>query len=690
MSARKDPYRYFRIEAQELLEGLGQGLLQLETSTDEELKKLLLRHAHTLKGAARVVKRSDIGDLAHRLEDLLAGARIDGAKAEPATVDEALGIVDQIRRLVASLDSTEETSDATESGDDEPSRQGAEAAGHALEGDQPSIRVAVSEMDRLLQAVAEAHNAAGALHGESARLDSLRSTARGVLSQLGDGTSPQANAVEPAMERLVEQIDGTHQSLRELTEQVVRELDELRALASELRLVPARVLTDELQRVVRDAARTLERQVQLFVSGEETHVDAHVLARLRAALGHVVRNSVAHGIEPSSERERLGKARSGRIELSIRRLGHRVSIECRDDGRGIDYAAVRRAAIEAGVVEARAGAALDEKALGQLLLQGGISTSHAVTGVSGRGVGLDAVRHEVQSLRGELTMTSEWGRGTSVEILVPISLSRLPTLAMYVDETELLVPLDSVRQALRIPGKEIERDASGERVVVGGKVLPFLPLRRALDARPSEAPNWQSALIIEAEGKRAAIGVDRLGTASSVVVRAVPDHARPQALVSGAVLDERNVVQLLLSPPQLVRAASLHSPVTTVQTTKKKQSILVVDDSLTSRMLEQSILESAGYDVGLAVNGQEGLNEARKKRYALFIVDVEMPKMNGFEFISTIRADPDLRDTPAILVTSRADPEDKRRGKEAGARAYIVKSEFDQTVLLETIRRLVG
>jgi two-component system chemotaxis sensor kinase CheA len=195
---------------------------------------------------------------------------------------------------------------------------------------------------------------------------------------------------------------------------------------------------------------------------------------------------------------------------------------------------------------------------------------------------------------------------------------------------------------------------------------------------------------VEAEGRLVAVGVDRLGGARSVVVRGIPAHVAAEAIVAGAAFDEDGVVQLVLAPQALVRAASEPRAAEPRPELAAPPRLLVIDDSLTTRMLEQSILESAGYQVDLAVSGEEGLEMARGCRYGVFIVDVEMPGMNGFEFISEVSADATLRDTPAILVTSRSDPTDKRRGKEVGARAYIVKSEFDQDELIDSIRRLVG
>lgn len=677
----KDPYRYFRIEAQELLEGLGQGLLELEKGPDLEVVKRLLRHAHTFKGASRVVKQTDIGDLAHRLEDLLSPHREAGGPVERSTIDRALELLDRIRQLVAALGTASHVPRTAEP---------AQARLEPAPNEQQTIRIAVRDLDALIESAHEAHTAASSLRGEGARLERIRSMARDLLADLPPHLSSRSS---DDLQRLVDELDQVRRSTLERVDRTLSELGALRAAASELRLVPAQVLMGDLERVVRDAARALDKDVELRATGGETHIDAHVLTGLRNALVHVVRNSVAHGIEDSAGRLQAGKPPAGRIEISIERRGHRVLLACRDDGRGLELELVRAAAIERGLISPGTAEGMDERGLGQLLLQGGLSTSRSVSSVSGRGVGLDAVRHAIEALEGEISMHSVPGKGTTVELLVPVSLSAMPTLALQVDDVAVLVPLDSVRQTLRVSADDISRDARGERLVVDGRVIPFLPLRRAL-GRPNRArvdlSPMQSAVVIEAEGRLAVIGVDRLGAARSVVVRGIPEQAAAASIVAGAALDDDGFPQLVLAPPALVRAAAEAAPPGDEVAIRELPPLLVVDDSLTTRMLEQSILESAGYEVDLAVSGEEALEKAYARRYGVFVVDVEMPGMNGFELLARIRSDPELRETPAILVTSRADAEDKRRGKDVGARAYIVKSEFDQAELLQTIRRLIG
>jgi two-component system chemotaxis sensor kinase CheA len=326
----------------------------------------------------------------------------------------------------------------------------------------------------------------------------------------------------------------------------------------------------------------------------------------------------------------------------------------------------------------------------KLLLRGGLTTSGAVTEVAGRGIGLDVVREVAAQLGGEVTLTTDAGRGTTFELAVPLSLSSLDALLVEVDGISAAIPLDSVRRTVRLVAADIARTATGESVVHEGRVIPFIPLARPLGRRrPEPKSAARSAVVVAAAEHLAALAVDRLLGTANVVVRPLPAFASAAPVVVGAANDGEGTPQLVLDPAELVAGAQRAEREASSVDAAPTAPVLVIDDSLTTRMLEQSILESAGYEVDLATSAEEGIEKARRRHYALFLVDVEMPGMDGFTFVATTRADPALRETPAILVTSRNAPEDRRRGHDAGAGGYVVKGDFDQAELLALIKRLV-
>ena len=469
----------------------------------------------------------------------------------------------------------------------------------------------------------------------------------------------------------------------------------MRDAAESLRLVAADNVLMALKRTARDSARTLAKQVTFESSGGDIRLDADVLGIVQGALIQIVRNAVAHGIEAESERVAAGKSATGRITVDVTRRGQKILFTCSDDGRGIDLAAVRKAAVDRGLLNPAAGnCGADD--LVRVLLRGGISTSAAVTDVSGRGVGLDVVREALERLGGEVAVRTEPGRGTTFELVIRRSVTSMAALLVEAAHGAGVValPLDAVRQIVRFDSGDVASSAAGASILHDGKAIAFIPLAAAFDATSWPADRVWTALVVAGLGGIAAIGVERMVGTARIVVRPLPERLDGSPIVLGATLDGEGNPQLILDPDALVaaaqspgrdgagRAGPAAQPV--------KRPVLVVDDSLTTRMLEKSILESAGYDVEVASSGEEGLEIARRRRFALILCDVEMPGIDGFTVVERLRADPMLRDTPAILVTSRNAPEDRQRGRDAGAHGYIVKSEFNQADLLRMIAPMVG
>src|SRR6266852_236869 len=685
----KDQYKYFRIEARELLEGLNQGVLELERGgSQKEVLARLLRLAHTLKGASRVVKQPGIAECAHAIEDAFAPYR-DGHELIPRErTNQVLGQLDTIAGKVASLDTS-------------PAELQAEAPRQAGEEVFETFRVEIEEMDRLLEGVSEASVQLRALRQEFDTLDRARQLAGSLVDSVSQQLKVETNEnrwtgngskVRTTAEDLRTYLERLGRNLAVGVDQVEAEFAQVRDATNRLRLLPASSVFSSLERAVRDAAQSLHKEVSFEAVGGANRLDAHVLAALRVGLLHVVRNAVAHGIEHPQERLAAKKRPQGRVELRVEQRGTRVSSLCQDDERGIDVEAVRQVAVRKGLVAASDVASLGLDEAVKIIMKGGVTTTGAVDEVSGRGIGLDVVRETATRLKGDVSIRSEAGKGTTLEICVPVSLSSLAALEVDADGTVAALPLDSVRQTLRVADRDIAHSAEKDSIVYEGKVIPFLSLPRALrkkDADDQKRRFW-SVIVLEGSSGVAAIGVDRLLGTANVVVRPLPPLAVAEVSVTGASLNAEGDPQLVLDPEGLVATANLGRGIRSEVAAAKRPSVLVIDDSLTTRMLEQSILESAGYEVELATSGEEGLEKARAKQYGLFLVDVEMPGMDGFEFVSRTQADARLSAVPSILVTSRSAVEDQRRGEQVGARAYIVKGEFDQGYLLRMTRELIG
>ncbi|MGN6529760.1 MAG: hybrid sensor histidine kinase/response regulator [Burkholderiaceae bacterium] len=677
----KDAYKYFRIEARELLDELGQGVLALERGASaRDGVPPLLRLAHTLKGAARVVRQAGIADAAHRIEDALVPWREEpGVVAHDAVAAVLAGLADMEARLAAL-----------------PAAEGAprEAPAPSAAASRPdaparSLRTEVADMDALLAGLERTHGQVARLrHGREdvaaarALVRGLRMPGRDAGRARGDAApAALADALQAAVARLDELVDTS-------AERLERELRQLRERTERLRLVPAGTLFARLERSARDVADAQGKQVAFEGVGGELRVDASTLDIAQGALAQMVRNAVAHGIEAPDARAAAGKPPVGRVIVEVRRQGRSVVLRCSDDGAGIDLDAVRRSAERRGRLNA--AAPQDADALLRLLLLGGLSTSGTVTEVAGRGVGLDVAREAARRLGGTLSAHTVAGAGTTLELAAPLPLAALDVLMVEAGATVAAVPLDALERALRVGAGDIVRSGARETVLHDGQALPYVALERLLaDGTPAPARARVSVLVLAHAGRRAAVGVDRLGEIASVLSRPLPELAPPCALAAGVATDIDGTPRLVLDAHALVRAAE-DAQAPAVAPPAPPKPVLVVDDSLTTRMLETSILESAGYVVDAAASAEEGLERAKRRRYALFLVDVEMPGMDGFGFVERTRADPALRDVPAMLVSSRASLADRQRGAAAGAQGYIVKGEFAQDEFLARVRQLVG
>jgi len=681
----QDPYKYFLPEAREILEQFSRGVLELEKGEGgAAVVQRLLRLAHTLKGAARVVKQSEIANRAHAIEDVLAPLRESADGSDRGKIDALLQHLDAISGHLAGLapEARVEPAAVKKAVVEEPSR---------------SVRTNLAEADAVLDSVVETHALMNALRSASRNVEHVARLADSLVSQFSAYATDEhrrsglhASRQLALAEELRRRVIGVDRNLGSAIDQMDRELRQLREATERLRLVPVESVFTTLERMARDTARAMSRQVTFKCSGADVRLDAHVLDTLQSALVQIVRNAVAHGIESSEERVRGGKPPAGQVTVAIFRRERRIVISCHDDGRGIDLDAVRRAASQRGAAGSSTKDMTGED-LVRLLLRGGISTSKTVTEESGRGVGLDVVRESVERLGGEVQCRSTLRAGTTFELIIPPSLSSLDALIVEANghAGAVAIPLEAIRSTRRLRGDDITFAGSGASVLHDDKAIPFLPLHAVLGGQAWSAKrNWAAVIIAGTDGL-AAIGVERLFGTARVVLRPLPQHMTASAIVAAASLDADGNPQLVLDPDGLVAAAG-RGKVSDIDTRPAKRPVLVVDDSLTTRMLEQSILESAGYDVDVAESGEEALKRLQEKSYALILCDVEMPGMDGFTLLERIRSDSRSHHIPAILVTSLAEPEHRKRGQDAGAQGYIIKSEFDQAELLSMIKPMMA
>ncbi len=679
-----DILHYFRIEAQELVSELAQGMIDLDRDPgDRAAIRRLFRTAHTLKGASQVVCQPGLAGLAHAIEELLSAFRDGNDPVPAALLREALQLVTQMEMQVATLDRSPHEPDPKV-----PARPPA--------APYETMRVELKELDALLAALSELEvQIAGFQRPEECLVD-----ARRIVDMLGihlhTGSSGGAYAGPEAdrhlltlVDDLARALDRCHVTLQTSRDRTATEVTLLHDRAQRMRLIPTSVLLSTLERAARDAGQMLGKPVSVTSNGGHLHLDSHILETLKDALLQIVRNAVVHGIESAAGRAAAGKSAAGQIRLSVERRDGGVALTCSDDGAGLDIDGIGVAAMRRGLLPPNEGASLTLTSAVELLCAGGISTRVAADMLSGRGIGFNVVNAAVERLFGRLGVQSERGQGTSVEIYVPVSLTAVRSLKVEAGGLAAWIPIDAVARAVRVPAGEVVGTAHDRVVTDAGETLPYLALHDVLESPvPARPGGTETMILLQAGGRRIALGVDRIIGVRDILARPMGSELTSNGLVGATTLDPSGLPELVLEPRRIVEMAPVLAP--PARRNEERLPILIVDDCATSRLVEREILQAAGYEVDLADTGEEGLRRAKRRAYGAFIVDVEMPGMDGFEFVARIHAHPLLTQTPCFLVTSRSAAAYRRRGEEVGVAGYVLKGELMRGDFLEQLRRHTG
>jgi two-component system sensor histidine kinase and response regulator WspE len=470
--------------------------------------------------------------------------------------------------------------------------------------------------------------------------------------------------------------------------------------ALECRMRPFVDATGGFARMVRDVARSLDKQVRFVIAGEATEVDRDILDLLEAPLGHLLRNAVDHGIEAPSLRRALGKPAEGTITLEGRHSAGSLFISVSDDGGGVDLDALRRAIVQKRLASETTAARLSDAELLEFLFLPGFSMRDTVTDVSGRGVGLDAVQDVVRQVRGNLRVTQEVLVGTRFVMQLPLTLSVIRSLIVEVDGEPYGLPLAHVTRTLVLPRASIDLLEGHQHFAFEGRRLGIVTAHQILRSGTFETASDTLNVVVIGQGAACyGVVVDRFLGERMLVVQSldkrlgkVPNIAAGALMENGDPLliadldDWLRAVEKLVVDGELGRVSSGTASV--IAASRKR--VLVVDDSLTVRELERKLLAGRGYDVTVAVDGMDGWNAVRSERFNLVITDIDMPRLDGIELVTLIRRDPQLRETQVMIVSYKDRAEDRQRGLDAGADYYLAKGSFHDQTLLDAVRDLIG
>ncbi|MPY94196.1 MAG: response regulator [Acidimicrobiia bacterium] len=681
-------------ELDEAVRALTDGLLRLEAEGADRARSVtlvreLFRIAHGVKGAAHSADVPAAVVAARRLEESLADSRDRGATVSEAQVAALLAEVDALAAVHRELSGALPAS-ASEAGASPGAARG------ALGGERTGTRVSPTKLDEL-----------------AARVGELATSSRGVeelATRLGAVVEdvPRSSPVHAVLDELAREANGLARRLGRVRSQLADDTFDLTLRSFD-------DACDRLARTVRDLAAASGKQARLDVLGGDVELDRAVIANLREPLLHLVRNAVDHGIELPAERRARGKPEVGTIEVSARVGEGLLEVRVRDDGRGVDIDALRAAALAGGRATAEGDVA-------QLAFEPGLSTAEVVSDVSGRGVGLDAVRARVEAVGGTVALESSPARGTTVTILSPVTITLLRALTVRAAGELVCIPVAAVRRVVSVGPADLHV-IEGRMMLVGagpadggpadggpadggareagpatsgpsreGVAVPVAPLASVVGF-PGDVvgPGNLRLVLVETGDRAAALAVDELVGELELVVKPAPARLAGVAEVLGVAILPDGTGGLVLNPAACLRRATAPAGAALRQAepvaAPRRARILLAEDSLTTRTLERSILEAAGYEVFAAADGAEAWQLLLQHGADVVVSDVHMPRLDGFELCRAIRGADRFADLPVVLVTSLGEPEDRRRGVEAGASAYVVKAEFSQETLLDVIGR---
>lgn len=741
----------FKVEADEHLDAIASGLLLLKkpisAAEQQTLVETVFRAAHSLKGAARAVNLLEVESVCQVLESIFAAWKRKESTPSPQILDLVHQALDDVSHTISdpepqsalslSLHVQALRNRASQPSHSGPAESGIPIAGNPGEGPPLSVaaektpaietvRIAVAKLDaRLLEAeemlaaklitrqsAADLRELADRLAEWEKAWARVQPEAR-AMRQLLDRPEPAtAMSIHPSLRGLVDFVDWNHDYLRSLEGRLVtlcrksaqdnlflgKLVDDLLEDSKNLLMLPLSTFGSFLKRLVRDLCRDQGKQADLVIFGEEVEIDRRILELMKDPLTHLIRNCVDHGIEAPEQRQRLGKVHRATIALTVSLLsGDKVELVLTDDGAGIDVEKVKQAAVKRGVVSSQETRSIsDEEAL-RLIFRSDVSTSAIITQLSGRGLGLAIVQEQTEKLGGKVSVETVRHAGTSIRITLPIALRRVRGILVEAARQLFVVPTTQVERVSRFKPEDVQTVAGGETLVFDGRAVAVTALATVLElSQPEENAEHAErtpVIILRVGEQRTAFAVDAVLGEQEILVKRlgkpllrVRNVAGATVLGSGRVVPILNAADLLESAKNAVGLRPLSAAKDRVK--KEAKSILVVEDSITSRMLIKGILESAGYQVKTAVDGVDAFTLLRSERFDLVISDVEMPRMNGFDLAAKIRLDKKLAELPIILVTALERREDRERGIDVGANAYLVKSNFDQSNLLEVIRRL--
>ncbi|MEP9355924.1 response regulator [Xanthobacter sp. KR7-65] len=732
----------FREEAADHMRAMAREMEVLDQAPDDTaaLAALgsLFRTVHTLKGAARSLSIRPVETLCHKMEDL-CGDIVQGRSSFDVEAHGQLrALTDELQATIArSLARPGAPVDRPAVPTDAESRPGATTAPSApgdgatpphgavpaVSDPLPSatslpppvavapaarsepgvgtgfVRIETSRIQRLGLMAEDllAPRLAGQARAEEARrlVADIADLRRAAGAGSGLGGAEALKAMETAARRLAAALTDDSRTLKVTADGLAAEL-------RSARMMPAGEMLAVFPAMVADLAREMGKSADWHTLGEDLMIDRQVAELVKDPLLHMVRNALDHGIETPAARVKAGKPPAGAITLSIAPAENgRVAIEVSDDGAGIDLAAVREAAVRSRLLSTEEAKAASDMEVLDLVFQTNLSTRGVISVVSGRGLGLAIVRERAERLGGRVTLRSTPGAGTTVGLEVPAALANFRGIAVRTGGDDFVWPRDAVERTLALPAETLRTALARGHLPVDGRILPFGRLADALGrntAGSGPPPVISGCLIVRHGERRGVVAVDEVTGDCEVVVKDLrPPLLRVRHVLAAGILANGRLALILRAADVLDALArrpargeaSGDAAAPAPARRPGKQRLLIVDDSLTTRAMEVGLLEAAGYEVESAADGMEAWAALQRRPFDAVVSDVDMPRMDGFELTQRIRDTPRLRQLPIVLLTALEKREDHDKGLRLGANAYMMKSAFDQSLLIDLVRQVL-
>ncbi|NUM69592.1 MAG: hybrid sensor histidine kinase/response regulator [Ignavibacteriaceae bacterium] len=474
-------------------------------------------------------------------------------------------------------------------------------------------------------------------------------------------------------------------------------------IARDMRLLPFSTIFSLYPRMVRDLAAELGKNVDLVIEGGNITADKRIIEEIKDPLTHMIRNAVDHGIENPLERSAAGKNPEGKITLSVQQEATKVIIKVTDDGKGLDPELIKKTAARRGLFTDEDLSKMSLPQIYEIIFRPGFSTAPMITDVSGRGIGIDVVQNNVTGLKGKISVDSVKGGGTTFTISLPVTLATMNVMILEIGSAWFAIPVENIRKVLSVKQEDIFTIDGRDTINSDGRAISVIKLEEVLELKHKVNSNdalpgsgtWH-CVIVSAENEEIGFVAERISDEQEIVLKSLGPVLLKVRNVSGSAILGNGKICMILNPSDLIRSVRNKTGGGTASLTVKKSDtaakrkvILLVEDSITTRTQEKRILESSGFTVVVAVDGVDGLAKLRSEKIDCIVSDIEMPNMDGITFTESVRKDPVHKSRPVILVTSLSKEEDRKKGLEAGADAYITKGTFDQKLLIDTINRLL-